>query len=182
MEFRELSGQRIRLINLNIEYLHDIHEYSIMPQFYDHLEYPPFKDLEETRAFLTKLFKRSDEISGHYWFIYNISEEKVIGTIGLLDIDRRKGSAELAYGLSPNYWGRGFFSEALILVIDWYFSLDSTHRLFIKTAEKNINSIKAAKKLGFKMEGVLRGYYLDDKTSQRWDAALLSMLRTDIIN
>jgi len=181
MEFRELSGQRIRLINLSIEYLHDIHEYSIMSQFYVHLEYSPFKDLEETRAFLNKLFKRSDEITGHYWLIYHILEKKVIGTIGLLDIDSRKGAAELAYGLSPNFWGMGFFSEALNLVINWYFSLDGTYRLFIKTAVNNTNSIKAAKNLGFEKEGVLRGYYLDGKTSQRWDAALLSLLRSDII-
>jgi ribosomal-protein-alanine N-acetyltransferase len=182
MEFIELSGQRIRLINPSAEYLNDIHEYSIMPQFYDHLEYPPFKNLKETEAFLAKLFKRSDGISGHYWFIYNISENKVIGTIGLLDIDRMRGSAELAYGLSPTFWGQGFFSEALKLVINWFFEQDNNHRLFVKTAGENINSINAVLRMGFQREGLLRDYYFDKKTQKRSDAALLSMLKTDIIN
>ncbi len=182
MKFIELTGQRIRLINPTEDYLDDIHEYSIMPQFYDYLEYPPFKNIDETKSFLLKLFKRSDDITGHYWFIYNISKNKVIGTIGLLDMDLRKGSAELTYGLSPNFWGKGFFSEALKLVTNWFFEQDNTHRLFVKTAGENINSINAVLRIGFKREGLLRDYYLDEKTQKREDAILLSMLKSDIIN
>lgn len=182
MNFSELTGKRVRLINISNEYLNDIHEYSIVPQFYEHLEYAPFKKVQDTEAFLERLFKRSDNVIGHYWFIYNISENKVIGTIGLLDIDRRKGSAELAYGLSPFFWGNGFFSEALKLLVNWFFEQDGTHRLFIKTSHKNINSINAVVRMGFKKEGLLRDYYFDEKTKERWDATLLSMLRSDRIN
>ena len=181
MKFIELSGKRIRLINPTIDYLEDINEYSTMPQFYDYLEYPAFKNLEETKGFLAKLFKRSDDITGHYWFIYNISENKVIGTIGLLDIDPTRGSAELSYGLSPNFWGQGFFSEALKLVINWFFEQRGNHRLFVKTASENTNSINAVLRIGFQREGLLRDYYFDKKNQKRSDAALLSMLKTDII-
>ena len=181
MEFNELSGKRIRLINPKIEYLEDIHEYSIIPKFYDYLEFPAFKNLSETESFLLKLFKRSDNVTGHYWFIYNISEKKVIGTIGLLDINLTRGAAELTYGLSPNFWGKGFFSESLKLVINWFFEQENTHRLFVKTTSKNNNSINAILKMGFQKEGLLRDYYFDVKTQKRWDAALFSLLRTDII-
>ena len=182
MIFKELDGARIRLISPSMDYLNDIHEYSIMPQFYDYLEYPPFKNLEETKTFLTRLFKRSDDITGHYWFIYNISKNKVIGTIGLVDIDPARGSAELAYGLSPSFWGQGFFAEALKLVINWFFEQDNNHRLFVKTAGENINSINAVLRMGFQREGLLRDYYFDKKSQQRCDAALMSLLRTDIAN
>lgn len=179
MVFKELSGLRIQLINSGIEYLKDIHEYSVMPEFYEHMEYPPFKSIEDTRAFVMKILDRSDDITGHYWFIYHIDSSKVIGTIGLVDIDMRKGSAELGYGLSALHWGKGFFTEALNLVVDYFFTLPGAHRLFIKTAHKNINSIKSVMKLGFQKEGVLRDYYLDSKTNERWDAVLLSMLKSD---
>ena len=179
MVFKELAGSRIRLINLNEDYLNDIHEYSILPQFYEHLEYPPFTCIEDTKEFLAKLMKRSDDVTGHYWFIYHIDSKKVIGTIAVLDIDKRKGSAELAYGLSPLYWGNGFFSESLKLVIDWFFELLGNHRLFIKTAVNNVNSINAVTKMGFKKEGLFRDYYLDDITKKRSDAMLLSMLKSD---
>jgi [ribosomal protein S5]-alanine N-acetyltransferase len=181
MEFKELSGQRICLINLSTEYLYDIHEYSVIPQFYEFLEYEPFKNLEDTKAFLARLFKRSDEITGHYWFIFNKSENKVIGTIGLLDIDPIRGSAELAYGLSPDFWGQGFFSEALKLVVDWFFDQEGNHRLFVKTSSENRNSINAVLRMGFKMEGLFREYYFDEKKQKRSDATLLSMLKTDLI-
>ncbi|RZK98618.1 MAG: N-acetyltransferase, partial [Pedobacter sp.] len=112
MIFNELTGSRIRLIAPTLEYLQNIHEYSVIPRLYDYLEYRPFKTLKETREFVNKLIAKSDDITGHYWFIYHLEDRKVIGTIGLVDIDERRGSAELGYGLSPDYWKNGFFSEA----------------------------------------------------------------------
>jgi ribosomal-protein-alanine N-acetyltransferase len=182
MLFEELDGARIRLISPRDEYLDDILEYSVMPRFYDFLEYAPFKDKQETRNFLDKIQKRSDGVTGHYWFIYHKEAKKVIGTFGILDIDKRKGSAELGYGLSPVFWGSGLFSEALNLVIDYFFALPWSHRLFVKTAEANTASINAVLKAGFQQEGVFRDYYLNEKTGQRSNAVLLSMLRTDKLN
>ncbi|RYE38157.1 MAG: N-acetyltransferase [Sphingobacteriales bacterium] len=97
----------------------------------------------------------------------------------MVDIDERRGSAELGYGLSPDYWKNGFFSEALQLVIGAFFDDLASNRLFIKTVSKNASSISSVSKMGFQQEGVLREYYLDLKTGERWDATLLSMLRSD---
>ena len=111
--------------------------------------------------------------------IYNKNLNKVIGTIGLHDIDWRKGSAELTYGLSPIHWGNGFFSESLNLVVDWFFSLHDTNRLFLKTVSENKGSVKAVTNFGFKKEGKFREFYLDQKTNKKWDASLFSILKSD---
>ena len=34
-------------------------------------------------------------------------------------------------------------------------------------------------KIGFKKEGVMREFYLDEKSNERWDAVILSILKTD---
>tara|TARA_B110001450_G_C17564537_1_gene458197 strand:- start:405 stop:959 length:555 start_codon:yes stop_codon:yes gene_type:complete len=181
IKFSELIGDRIDLINLNHNYIMDIHEYSVIPVFYKYLEYDSFKTFEDTKTFFEKISSRSNDIDCHYWMIYNKKDDKVLGTIALHDIDWRKGFAELTYGLSPNYWGNGFFSESLNLIVNWFFSLKNTNRLFLKTVSINNGSINAVSKFGFKKEGVLREYYLDEKTNTKWDATLFSLLRSDLI-
>ena len=170
IKFSEIDGERIKVIALKEKYLDDFHEYSIMSEFYKHLEFSPFQNIKETTAYFNKLLKRSASTNGNYWFIFHKSEKKVIGTIGLIDIDLRKKSAELGYGLSPNYFGKGFFSEALRLILDWVFTNNVLYRIFVKTSVHNHSSIKAVMKVGFKKEGIMREFYLDEKSNERWDA------------
>lgn len=180
IRYEELFGERINLINLNSNYINDIHEYSTIPVFYKYLEYDCFKSIDDTKLFFNKICSRSNDIDCHYWLIYSLKSDKVIGTIGLHDIDWRKGSAELTYGLSPNFWGIGFFSESLNLVVNWFFSLENTNRIHLKTAVQNKGSINAISKFGFKKEGVLREFYLEEKTNLKWDAAMYSLLKSDL--
>ena len=180
IQFDQLFGERINLINLNSNYINDIHEYSTIPIFYKHLEYDYFKSLDETKSFFNKISLRSNDIDCHYWMIYHVEKDKVIGTIGLHDINWRNGSAELTYGLSPNFWGKGFFSESLNLVVEWFFDLKNTNRLFLKTIVSNIGSVNSVSNYGFKKEGVLREFYLDEKTNVRQDAVIFSLLKSDI--
>ena len=179
IDFKEMDGNRVKLITLNREYIEDIHEYSVLPEFYRYLEYPPFKKIKETEIFFEKLCKRSNGQTCHYWLIFLKDKKKVIGTFGLHDIDWRRGNGELTYGLSPKFWGKGFFSESLKLILGWAFTNNRFHRLFIKTEAQNRASIIAAKKLGFQHEGVMREFYLDEKSNERQDAVTLSMLKTD---
>ena len=178
-DFIEIEGNRIKLIDLDKKYIEDIHEYSVLPEFYKHLEYPSFKKAEDTAIFFEKLHKRSNGETCHYWLIFLKDRKKVIGTIGLHDIDWRKGSGELTYGLSPLFWGNGYFNEAIGMVIHWFFKLPESNRLFLKTSSKNGSSISAVMKIGFKKEGVMRDFYLDEKTKIRWDAVLFSMLKSE---
>ncbi|GAB6101540.1 GNAT family protein [Thermococcus atlanticus] len=54
------------------------------------------------------------------------------------------------------YLGRGYGSEALRLWIDYLFSNSGIHKIALSTYSFNGRMIKAAKKLGFKLEGVER--------------------------
>lgn len=158
--------------------LADFHEYSANPELYKFLEYDPFKTIEESRAYLLKLINRSTLENGHYWFIKLEKEMKIIGTFGVLDIDIKKGSAEIGYGLSPEYWGKGYFNEALILVLTYVFKKLQFHRIWAKTQSNNIPSIRALEKCGFTKEGIMRDYYMSSN-NVRNDAVILSILRDE---
>ena len=155
----------------------DMYEYSKNPSFYKHMEYESHQSIEETRQYLKKLIGRSCSDSGHYWFIFQKVERKIIGTFGLLNIDRRKGSAEIGYGISPDYWGHGYFRETLIMVLKYLFLQLGFHRVSAITQVDNLASIKGLEKVGFRKEGIMRDYYLSLKDSRRYDAVMLSILK-----
>jgi len=179
VNFENIYGEYIDLVEINMEGLMDMYEYSKNPSFYKHMEYKPHQSLEETRQYLKKLISRSSSDSGHYWFIFLKAEKKIIGTFGLLNIDRRKGSAEIGVGVSPDYWGHGYFFEALLMVLKHLFLQLDFHRVFAITQADNLKAIKVYEYFGFRKEGIMRDYYLSFKNRRRYDAEILAILRDE---
>jgi len=179
MDFPSLKGRKISLVPLDAAAIDDLHAYSVMPVFYRFLEFPAFTERAQTEAYFAKLLTRSNGETGHYWMIRLNDTGQVVGTFGILDIDVRKRSAELGYGLSPQVWGQGLFAEALDLVVDWAFGAGGFHRLWVKTRADNLGSIKAVATAGFRREGVLRDYYLSQVDGRYTDAALFALIGAD---
>ena len=180
MEFKDLHSERIDLVRISKSGLSDMHEYSVKPKFYEFLEFEPFNTIEETEKYLEKLIKRSNSENGFYWFINNKLEKKTIGTFGLLNIDTRTSITEIGYGISPDYWGKGYFKEALTMVLSFLFEELEFHKVWARTSSNNISSIRALGKVGFKNEGVMRDWYLSSK-GIRYDATILSILKSEYL-
>jgi len=178
MKFIDLKTDRSDLVKISIDGLSDMHRYSIKPDFYKFLEFEAFKNVQETEEYLKKLIEKSKSENGHYWFIKLKSNKKVIGTFGILNIEAKKGFAEIGYGLSPDYWGKGYFKEVLKTVLNYLFFDLNFHRIWAKTQSNNVSSIKGLESVGFKKEGLMRDFYLA-ADGKRHNAALLSILSTE---
>lgn len=176
MRFPELIGKRIKLIHLSEKYLDDMYEYSKNPLLYRYFEFPPQTTKEETKAYLKKLINRSNRDNAHYWFISLKNSGKVIGSIGVHDIDWRKKNGEISFGLSPYCWGQGYFHEALRLLLQFLFRKLKFHRICATTRYDNLPSIKSLKRCGFKKEGQFRDFYLSFN-GKRYDAVIFALLR-----
>ena len=181
MKLINLKSKRLDFIEISKEGLEDMHEYSIKKELYSYLEFLPHESLADTRAYLDKLISRSSLDSGHYWFIKHTKQNKVIGTFGLHDIDWRKKIGEVSYGVSPSYSQKGIFTEALRCVLAYVFNELGFHRICATTRYDNLGSIKGLQKLGFKIEGKLRDFYLSHD-GNRYDALILAIIKKDIQN
>lgn len=97
-------------------------------------------------------------------------------------------TAEWGFALGADYWGRGLFTEAAQLALDFAFDVLRIHRLEARAAVRNGRGNGALRKLGAVQEGILRrsffkdGEYLDqvlwailaaDRTRVRTPAALV---------
>lgn len=173
-----LMGERIVLEPVSLLGLKDFHEYSMCPDFYEYLEYPPFKTIEESEIYLEELVERSKSSLQQFWFVKLSKYEKIIGSFGIHSLEEYRGSVEIGYGISPHYWGNGYFKEAAELVIEYIFHVLNLHRIVARTSALNLASMHGLERIGFLIEGTMRDYYRN--ADGQWnDAVLMAKLSSD---
>jgi RimJ/RimL family protein N-acetyltransferase len=87
---------------------------------------------------------------------------RFIGRVGILHPAEFSGP-EIAWGIAPEHWGRGFATEAAIAARDWARDERGLSRLISLILPDNHRSQSVARKLGAVIEGadVVRGFTVD---------------------
>lgn len=84
-------------------------------------------------------------------------ESEAIGSIGFrLQDDVYRGTAELGYWLSEDYWGRGIATRAVRAMTDWIFDNYPVERIQARVFETNPASCRVLEKAGYTYEGRMR--------------------------
>lgn len=176
------TSPRIYLTRISFDGLYDFHEYSTSdPRFYKYLEYEPFKDIEESKNYLTRLLNLEDGVDKRTnisWFIRLADNDKVIGTARLIDIDFERQSVSWGYGISTEFWGQGYVFEVQEILLHYIFDTLKLNRLSGIARIDNLPTILTLKKMGFKEEGVLREA-MRDFNGDYFDSWAYSMLSKD---
>lgn len=107
------------------------------------------------------------------------AEKKLIGGIGLFDINKYNKTAELGTWVAEPYWRRGIISEANICMIDFAFSKLELKRLVWKAFVENEASKGVAKKFGFQYEGTERKSVKAKSTGKIHDVNVYSLLKDE---
>ena len=159
MQIPTLVGKRISLVELSLDFMEDMFEYSKMQEFYGYMELEPHRSIDDTKNYLAKLLNRINRWNSVYWAICLRKTDKMIGTIGVVDIDKTHKDAQIGYGISPKYWNLGLFKESLNLVIDYCRRSLGLETIRARTMAENIASIKGLMRLGFCQESHIDKYY-----------------------
>lgn len=98
-----------------------------------------------------------------------------IGVIGLEGINWLDRDAEVGIIVGePDFWGKGYGSDAMLTVLDVGFHWYNLHRIFLHVVADNLRGIRSYEKCGFKHEGRKREAVFID--GQYRDLLLMSML------
>lgn len=101
-----------------------------------------------------------------------------IGNISLNSINYLFRSAEMGIIIGEtDCWGKGYATEAISLLTDHCFNRLNLNRLSAGAVDKNIGSIRAFEKSGFRREGISRQAYFCD--GQYHDCVNLSLLQSE---
>jgi len=102
---------------------------------------------------------------------------KFIGHVNVLSFDRDFRSAELAYILDPEYWGRGLGTEAVGRVLDFLVRDMKLHKIRAGVFKGNVASRRVLEKVGFEQEGHLRDNLVID--GQYEDEYIMAFISKD---
>jgi ribosomal-protein-alanine N-acetyltransferase len=126
--------------------------------------HPAFTDVELMRWWSsaahdsiaqTRAFFAQESPDWRRWMITLISDDAAIGFVAAGE--KRQGNvSELGYMLRREHWGSGIAGEAVSRVIDQIFA-EGQRRVFADTDPDNVESRRLLERLGFRLEGVLRG-------------------------
>ncbi len=99
------------------------------------------------------------------------------GWITLVVTNWEHGLAETGYALSAPFQRRGLMPQALQQLLAEVFLNTTLERIEARCAVENLGSQKVLESLGFRKEGLLRGYFVLDH--RRTDNYLYAILRSD---
>ncbi len=110
--------------------------------------------------------------------VYERSSCRPIGSAGLLEIDYRNRTAELALAIAePDARGKGYGTETTQLVVDYAFTALGLHNVMLTVFEFNLAGIRVYTKVGFKEFGRRReSIFMGGKL---WDIILMECLSTE---
>lgn len=112
-------------------------------------------DFEETKEFVNKIILGSN--SSKSYIIVEKKSDTPIGITPLINIDYKNRNAECIIDIGDkNFWGKGYGTEALRLLLDYAFLELNLHRVSLRVFSFNDKAIKLYEKIGFKKEGESR--------------------------
>jgi RimJ/RimL family protein N-acetyltransferase len=97
-----------------------------------------------------------------------------VGIFQLRPLDPKFFAADWGFAIGAPYWGRGIFSAAASLVLEFAFETVGVHRLEARSVVGNGRGNGALRKVGAVCEGVLRGSLL--KNGEYLDQHLWTIL------
>lgn len=150
--FPILSTRRLTLRKLTDGDLSELFEMRSDPEMHLFTDTIPDVTVKDTKIYLDRM---NDGVKQGLWIIWGVEHtllHRLIGTVSIWNFDESKQKAELGFGLTPAFQGRGYMSESLKAVLKFGFESLKLSVLEAYTDEGNKRSIKLLSNAGFKYQ------------------------------
>ena len=154
-KYRDLFTERLRLRAHSFLDVNDVFDFCSDPASCKYADWYPHKNKSETREYIAWLKRKAGDKS-YTWVIEHREDERVIGTISIVDTDYSGKIFTVGYTLSRFYQHKGYATEALKALIDYLFKELFAERIQAKVIPENEPSCKLLERVGFKKEGTLK--------------------------
>lgn len=118
------------------------------------------------------------ETSSETLVIETTAEREPIGLCSLEGIDPRTRSAEFGIWVGKAFWDRGYGTDATRTMCRWGFRFANLHRITLHVLAANARALRAYEKVGFRLEGSLRGAEFRD--GRHVDLLVMGLLEDEI--
>ena len=147
------------------------------PEVTKFLTWPVHGSAEISAMVLADWISHYEEDTFYQWAIVFKGLGQPIGSISVVSRNDDAELVHIGYCIGRKWWHRGYTSEALRAVIDFFFGEVGVNRVETRHDTNNPNSGAVMRKCGMKYEGTLRQ---SDRNNQGLcDAAWYGILRED---
>ena len=115
----------------------------------------PYK-LKDAKKFIKECKEYGRKGTEVGFAIIDGKNKKIVGSLGIMGINKQCKKAEIGYLLGRKYRGKGFMAEAIQLALGLCFGKLGFNRIVISCSTKNKTSRKVIEKTGAKFEGIQR--------------------------
>jgi ribosomal-protein-alanine N-acetyltransferase len=137
----------------------------------------PHTSVAESAAMIERL---GEYYANREWIHWGVALRENDRVIGLYSLGWTEGHhrAEIGYDLNREFWGQRIASEALAALLAFAFERLEVNRVGAETIEDNHESTRLLRKFGFQLEGVRRGYSLEED-GEYHGSAIYGLLRSE---
>jgi len=122
--------------------------------------------------------RQQESGEGLHLIIADAETDRLMGSIGIHDIDRAEGRSSIGYYLAREARGRGLMTRAVRMLSRWAFENVPVERIEIPVIAANTASRRVAERAGYTFEGILRSHTV--VKGRRRDIAMYSLLRGEL--
>ena len=176
--FPELQTDRLLLREITPHDREDIFSCFSNEDVVKHYGQEAFTDMAQAEALIDFFSKSYRENKGIRWGIARKEIPGLIGTVGFNALSIKHRRAEIGYELHPDYWRKGYTSEAVTAVLRYGFNELGLTRIGAVVFTENDASNQLLTKLGFEREGVLRDYMVQNGIA--YDTYVYSSLKNSL--
>ena len=122
-----------------------------------HLTWPTHESQEISRMVLSDWTSHYAEADFYNWaIVLKENGPEPIGSIAVVNMDRKVDGAEIGYCMSRAHWRKGIMAEALTALVGFLFDEVGFNRIMADHDPNNPASGRVMEKAGMRHEGIMR--------------------------
>lgn len=171
-----LDGDRVRLRQPREADVPDLFAVFGDAETLRYWSHGPLADLAAARRYYDGIVSGLADRALFQWAV-TAGDDRLVGTVTLVDWDRANRRAEIGFVLHPSQHGKGLAADAVRTVLAWAFGPMGLHRVEADVEPPNAPSLRLLERVGFQREGLFRERWW---TRGRWaDSVMLGLLADD---
>ncbi|MFX1262692.1 MAG: GNAT family N-acetyltransferase [Promethearchaeota archaeon] len=175
------EGEKVRLRRLES---HDADPILVYWNQYELRQYLPTPLPTSHDDMLQYIESANEAFSKKTKFTFGIEAKEDSSLIGIIDLANiswlsRNGEISIFAIFHPDYRGKGYGKEAIVVLLDMAFSVLNLHTVYLWVASFNERAIGFYERVGFKTQGKLRELAFRD--GQHYDVTIMDILKSEFL-
>jgi RimJ/RimL family protein N-acetyltransferase len=136
-----------------------VHAFASDPVACRFMDWGP-NDVHDTRAFLTMAVAQTGHRQRTEFEFATVRSEddRLIGSVSIRITNQQHRQGELGYVFHPDFWARGYATEAARALLEFGFDSLGLHRIAATCRPENQGSARVLEKIGMTLEGRLKDH------------------------